>query len=1232
MDSLTHFLATHWFSLLLLGVALGLGVLLLRSRRRQEAWSLPLLLFTSAFALASAGGLALRPDWGMWLAVGAAAVLIFMLVLVVATGRWSATLGYCVGALILLGLGGFSTVAASESLSEVGKAFLSLEIGQPGWLTIWGPVAIPLWLLPLGFVPFIIWISYHSLAGLGSFRRWLAIGLRCSLIILLTLALSEVRIRHQNETVTVLFLIDRSLSVPPEYPTDAPPDTPQARVDQRWERIKRFINDAVEKRGPGHERDKAGVIVFGRRPRLELPPSDAPRFNFTEVASNIDSNYTDLGAAIKLALASFPEGTGKRIVLFSDGNENLGSVEEQARIAKLNGVQIDVVPLAAGYRNESEVMVQSVEAPALTEQGARLPIRVLVRSFNPNPVIGMLTLRQLSDGQSEIVGGKPIRVRIRPGLNSVPFPTRQLAGKEQSYTYEAVFQPEAVEMADGQKVRRYLPGEDRVENNRATTHVVALGQRRILIIEPAQGDHDLLVQHLKELGNNKYKVHNIIVDQLPQNKADLAVLLSNYDCVILANVPASDVAAGDVPVDKIPAAITEDQQEVIRSNTHDQGCGLIMIGGPNGFGAGGWQGTPVEKALPVDCDIKSMKVQGKGGLVLIMHGCELADGNRWEREIAKLAIRKLSPMDMIGVIHWGDFSTAKWHIPFQEIGTKRDALISIVDKMNTGDMSDVNPALQKSYDVLTDPKNELATRHIIFISDGDHWEASQPLLAKIRASKTTCTTVCITTHGPGEVQKMSKMAAVTGGRSYNVKNAKALPSIYIKETRLVSQSFIYENKRGFRPTLHYKSGPTDKLPDQLEPLFGFVRTTLKQSPLVEMPIEGPPAGDQHFPLLAYWHYGLGKAVAFTSDARSLPAKERLGWDRRWAESDMYLKFWEQVVDWSLRAVETGKLTMTTEYRDGKVKIIVDARDEKNRPMTDLKMRGAVTSTAAKVEDPRKLQLKFEQKNSGLYEAEFKAEEAGSFFVTAQPTRKVVKKNKDGKEIEVEEGIDSVRAGVTIPYSPEFADLESNTPLLKKICEMTGGKMFLEKPRDVVDGKLIPDYDAVPEDAKVLPDAVRSNEAFRPGLPRFRSLQPIWFWLALVTAILLFLDVAVRRIAIEPMEVAGAAQRVWGRLRRRAAVADTTPQFLDRLKSRKAQISEALDKSRAAQRFDAGDAPIASAPAGADAPTEAPKPLTRKPTAQPQISPDKEQEAVDYASRLLKAKKRVWEERDKEKDK
>src|SRR5262249_54381280 len=186
--------------------------------------------------------------------------------------------------------------------------------------------------------------------------------------------------------------------------------------------------------------------------------------------------------------------------------------------------------------------------------------------------------------------------------------------------------------------------------------------------------------------------------------------------------------------------------------------------------------------------------------------------------------------------------------------------------------------------------------------------------------------------------------------------------------------------------------------EALGPLYGFVRTTAKSSPLVQMPILGPPTGDQEFPILAYWNYGLGKSVAFTSDARS--TLRRPAWDRDWAQSDMYLKFWEQVINWALRSVETGRLIMTTEYRDGRVHVTIDARDANEEPITDLAIEGGITSPAgsgAGKSSESAGTIKFEEKNSGVYEASFKANDAGSYFINARATR-TVKTIEKGKEV------------------------------------------------------------------------------------------------------------------------------------------------------------------------------------------------------------------------------------------
>jgi uncharacterized membrane protein/Mg-chelatase subunit ChlD len=1185
MDDLRRFLITNWLAVALSAAGLACGAWGLWSWRRRGRLQRSLWPAGIALALLAAGALGLSPSAGAWLAGAAALGLFAALLAVVITGRWLAPVGYALAGLLLFGLGGVAVQGAGEGLADACAALLKLEAAEPAWLLL------------LLLVPVVVALSFRSLAGLGPARRWVAISLRCLLVTLLTLALAEPRIRHTNETVTVLFVVDRSLSVPEEWA--ASPDAPGQRVDRRWERVRRFINEAVEKRG-SRRGDKVGVIAFGRRPRLELPPAEVPRLGLAEITSAIDSSYTDIGAALKLALASFPEGTGKRIVLVSDGNENVGNAEEQARIARNNGVQIDVVPLAAGYRNESEVLVQSVEAPPLTEQSSQVPIRVLLRSYNPHTVAGLLTLRQIA--QDEVAGGKvqpqparvvppsPMRVTLRPGLNSFSF-RQALTGQPQAYTYEAVFQPTGVLDDDGRVIATELAG-DRTENNRATTHVIARGQRRLLLVEPKDGDHRLLFNRLQILGEqSKFHVESIEAAHLPKDKDVLGVFLSKYDCVILANVPAE--------------MLGDEQQEMIRSNTCDQGCGLIMIGGPEGFGAGGWQGTSVEKALPVDCEIKALKVQGKGGLVLIMHASEMADGNRWQKEIAKLAIKKLSPVDEVGMLYY-DFGGTRWHIPLQAIGGRRDSLLRMVDKMIPGDMPEFDTGLQMAFDGLTDPKRELATKHVIVISDGDPTQSNVALLARMKQSRVTVTTVGVATHGAPQDQALARIAAATGGRFYSVKSPSALPAIYIRETRLVSQSFIDE--RRIAPQLLFKSGPTERLPDELPPLYGYVRTTRKEAfPPVQVPVRAPAAGDQEFPILAYWNYGLGKSAAFTSDARSQP--EKLGWDRDWAESDIYLKFWEQVVNWSLRAVETGQLNLTTEYRDGKVRVTVDARDTSNRPLTDLRLRGAVTQPSAPGKDrPPLPELRFEQKNSGVYEAEFKADEAGSYFINAQafrPVRKVV----DGREVAGEEVVDGARTGVTVPYSPEFADLESNAPLMEKLRALTGGQSYAD------------------EDA-ALAQAARSGDVFRlAGLPPSRNLQPVWYWLLLAAAVVLFFDVAVRRIALDPREAAAAARRGWERLRRRETAAEAVPVFLERLKNRKAQVGEALDREHSARRFDAGAAPTAPPPPGAH---EMPTAAAPRPTAAPKSEPQPEGEAADFTGRLLKAKQRVWEEREKEK--
>ncbi|MCI0458356.1 MAG: VWA domain-containing protein [Gemmataceae bacterium] len=1156
----------------------------------QQPW-----LTCAACALMGLGALALPAGTvGLVLASIALFALLALMTTPLLTTYWSEPLGYAVGGCALFALGGISAAPAGQVLQDGATALAgALETGHLG-------VAEPWWLLLLLLVPLIVGLSFRSLAGLGPVRRWVAITLRCLLVIFLTLALAEVHLRHTHETVTVLFVWDRSLSVPPEFAgADRDP-----KKDLRKRRLLQFINDSVAQRGPRRQRDSSGLIVFGRYPRLELPPASVPRFNLQEIESQLDDTYTDISAAVQLALASFPESNGKRIVLISDGNENLGSVEEVGRVAKQNGVEIDIVPINAGRANEDEILVERIEVPPLTDEDSRLPIRILIRSFNPQVVVGKLTLIEESlmlskEDRPPTPHKVPLletQVKVRQGLNAFYF--QRPPSKKDAYTYTAQFTPLRVEYGGG-KVREGLPG-DRHENNEASAHVIARGKRTVLLVEGNPGEHQLLIDRLQKT-RSSLRVLAVGAGQLPAEAEPLTQFLTRFDSIILGNLPAD--------------SLTETQQKVIRSCVHDQGCGLVMIGGGMSYGAGGWQGTEVEKALPVTCDLRSMEIEGKSGLVLIMHASEIAEGNMWQKKIAQLAIEKLSPVDMIGILHFnwdgkGGNNGHTWHIPFQQIGANRARLLRLLDTMNPGDMPDADPSLKMALGALSDPRHKLATRHIIFISDGDHWQPPVGTLTAIKKAGITCTTVCVTSHGQAEYKRMHDVSKLTGGRAYPPRNPdgtytpldpKQLPQIYIKETRLISKSFVHD--KPFVPVIRGWSGPTEGMPRQLERLHGFVRTSARPGPLVHVPIVKPEEKET-FPILAYWHYGLGKSVAFTSDAR---APDKTAWDLDWANTAMHAKFWEQVVDWSLRAVESGKnLSMTTEVRDGKVRVTVHARDEKGVPLTDLELRGGVTIPSLKVGEGKPPALTFTQKGVGVYEAEVRAEDRGSYFVNVQAIRRKQVKDKDGKPHTVEEIVDAVRGGVTIPYSPEFAEMESNTSLLERLRDLTGGKSYAD-------------------DALTLEQAAASGEVFRPAAMRSQSLQSIWFWLVLLTGVGLFFDVAVRRIAIDPAKLAAAAQEGWAQLRGQAS-AGRGPQFLDRLQSVKAQVGETIKKETATRRFEGGDAPAVAPPPGAGevplSPPPAPKPAApTKPAAK---------EEGDFASRLLRAKRRAMEERDRDK--
>ena len=268
------------------------------------------------------------------------------------------------------------------------------------------------------------------------------------------------------------------------------------------------------------------------------------------------------------------------------------------------------------------------------------------------------------------------------------FSIRQKIEAANFYTYEARFIPDR-------------PEDDAMpQNNRATAFTHVQGKGQVLLIEDYEhpGEFAVLVDRLRRQG--------LEVEVQPSNQLFTTLAdLQPYDTVLLANVPREQFSDGQIAM--------------LARNTQQMGAGLVMLGGPNSFGAGGWTNTEVEKAMPVDFQIKSAKVVPRGALAMIMHASEIAEGNYWQKVIAKEAIKALGPQDYCGVIHWSGTSQWLWGRGLLQVGAEprpdagparpHDA------RRHARLRSDDGPGRAAASPQLPDA----AVKHLIIISDGD---------------------------------------------------------------------------------------------------------------------------------------------------------------------------------------------------------------------------------------------------------------------------------------------------------------------------------------------------------------------------------------------------------------------------------------------------------------------------------------------------------------------------------
>jgi Ca-activated chloride channel family protein len=794
------------------------------------------------------------------------------------------------------------------------------------------------------------------------------------------------------------------------------------------ERAYRFVADATKAMKAS---DRQSVIVFGEQAVVDQPLST--RNTVDRPKATVGGRGTNIFQAIQLALATLPAGQANRIVMLTDGRQNAGNALAGAQAAKNAGA--DLYYVAAPLTFTQEVVAEAMVLPQEVKYGE--PFQAKVVAWSHKDTQGRVSLFR----NGEFLGSQI--VQLSAGKNV--FSYRQALDQSGIHVYQA-----AIEV-DGDTIE---------DNNRAVGTVVVRGRPQVLLADKDRAHAQSLAAALR---SQNIDVTVVEPTGIPKDIAGL----QKYDGVVLSNVSS--------------LKLTKPQMTQIRDYVRDLGGGLMMLGGEESFGLGGYYRTPIEEALPVTMDVKQkveipslavvLSIDRSGSMA--MSTDEKITKLDLAKEAAHLVVDLLDDRNEVGVMSWD--TEFIWDAP---VRTARDkaAIHHAIATIKAGGGTDGYPALKESYAVLFDRPALL--KHVIFLSDGQMTRGDfQGLLRRMSKDKITVSTVAI--GKDADVQLMVDVAKWGRGRFYYTEDSQTIPRIFTLETQLASKASLIEQP--FKPQLTAPSHEAMQEIDwkQVPPLGGYVATSLK--PTAELVL----MSHQEDPVLATWRFGLGRAVAFTSDAKAK-------WGTLWLRWRDFNKFWAQLTRWTLRSGSRSDTTAIVQRIDQTGEVVVDAVDPKGEFVNFLDSQVGVVAP-----NRERSVIDLDQIGPGRYRGRFPAPQEGVYLVGMA--------QRKGDRV-----IGSQLAGLVVPYAQELRDLGVDETLLRELAELTGGGP-VEHPRDT----------------------------FLKGRRQSRIAVEVWPWLVGLVAFLLIPDVALRRLGPDGFARLGGwlSSPRWRRRRETAAGAE-----------------------------------------------------------------------------------------------
>lgn len=708
------------------------------------------------------------------------------------------------------------------------------------------------------------------------------------------------------------------------------------------------------------------VVRLGAQPEL-MPEDGTPAMQAAWQKKNGgDSHYA---AAVEYAEALFPPGVSRNILIIGDGHETRGSLLNAAREAAVSGIKLHALPVSGPRTPDARMIALTPNRTRLFE-GASLSLKAAFEST----IEGGATLKLYENGIE--VEKRP--VTLKPGATQEITFTRTPSTRS-TFQYRAV-----LEGVQGDT----LPG-----NDSALAIVDVRGRLRLLYIESNASEARYLMQAMEKEG----------IDLDLRQPGSLAITfeqLGGYDGVILSDVPAHQLG--------------EPLMNALRDYVDKLGGGLVMLGGPGSFGVGGYYRTPVEEVLPVRLKAPDEEEKQSAAVAIVMDRSGSMAGEKLEmaKSAAIATAEVLGHNDSLGVFAFD--SEAHVVAPMTRL-TSTNAVSGQIAAVASGGGTNLQPAFQLAREALLRAKARV--KHMIILTDGQTAGAGyEQLASQCRSEGLTISTVAI---GEGShVALLQAIASSGGGQSYTTLDAGGITRIFTQDTLMHTGRMIREEP--FTPELKEKQPILAGFEKwDSPPLLGYVKTTRRTSAQVPLVTE---SGD---PLLAHWRYGLGKATAFTSDAKSRWASL---WIARWKD---YGRFWSQVLRETARAPQ-GRLMDLSARMEGddariSVDLLADAGTRANNAVVEAEVfHVAADALGAPMKPVQKLALR--QNAPGAYEAAFQPTQAGVYLIRALS------------------GAEMVTTGLIHNPSSESSLGTVNESLLQEAAKITGGDYLGDSKR------------------------------------------------------------------------------------------------------------------------------------------------------------------------------------------